>query len=148
MNQTFFDLIVHGEGVIGLHVGRNQDLPGVLQHLKRERELNLQGYVLQSTCYDCYSYGILHTTFLRCYSQCVICVDTAQNRHAGSHTRRRIEVLTMFCSPRRSTLLVLLESDADTRIAARWEIEAYSKITAPSLVQVNGTCKQREFRFK
>ncbi len=41
MNQTFFDLIVHWERVIGLHVGRNQDLSGVLQHLKNEKKLNI-----------------------------------------------------------------------------------------------------------
>lgn len=34
MSQTFFDLVVHGERVIGPHVGCNQDLSRVLQHLK------------------------------------------------------------------------------------------------------------------
>lgn len=38
VNQTFFDLIVHWERVIRLHVGRNQDLSRVLQHLKIEKE--------------------------------------------------------------------------------------------------------------
>lgn len=52
MNQTFFDLVVHGEGVVGLHVGRNQDLPRVLQHLKneKERDLSRQVYLLHSMC--------------------------------------------------------------------------------------------------
>ena len=38
VNQTFFDLIVHRERVIRLHVGRNQDLSRVLQHLKIEKK--------------------------------------------------------------------------------------------------------------
>lgn len=42
-SQTFFDLVVHGEGVIGPHVGRNQDLSRVLQHLKVRREKDLTG---------------------------------------------------------------------------------------------------------
>lgn len=37
-SQTFFDLVVHGERVVGPHVGCNQDLPRVLQHLKEGRE--------------------------------------------------------------------------------------------------------------
>lgn len=37
-SQTFFDLVVHGERVIGPHVGCNQDLPRVLQHLKDGRK--------------------------------------------------------------------------------------------------------------
>lgn len=38
MSQTFFDLVVHGERVIGPHVGCNQDLPRVLQHLQDRRK--------------------------------------------------------------------------------------------------------------
>lgn len=47
VNQTFFDLIIHWERVIRLHVGCNQDLSRVLQHLKDERN-NSQVYLLST----------------------------------------------------------------------------------------------------
>lgn len=52
VNQTFFDLIVHWERVIRLHVGRNQDLSRVLQHLKieNERNLNTQLFLIYPMC--------------------------------------------------------------------------------------------------
>lgn len=34
---TFFDLVVHWEGVVGLHVGGYQDLAGIFQHLRGQR---------------------------------------------------------------------------------------------------------------
>lgn len=48
-SQTFFDLVVHGERVIGLHVGRNQDLSGVLQHLKNSRGRVSQDFFFRAT---------------------------------------------------------------------------------------------------
>ena len=43
-SQTFFDLVVHGERVIRPHVGCNQDLSRVLQHLKDRRTCQLLLY--------------------------------------------------------------------------------------------------------
>lgn len=45
MNPTFFDLIIHGEGIVRPHVRRNQDLSGVLQHL-RQRETHVDVFLI------------------------------------------------------------------------------------------------------
>lgn len=47
MSQTFFDLVVHGERVIGPHVGCNQDLSRVLQHLKERRKRTQQDFLFK-----------------------------------------------------------------------------------------------------
>lgn len=44
VSQTFFDLVVHWKRVIRLHVGCNQDLSGILQHLKNKKTSSTQQF--------------------------------------------------------------------------------------------------------